>query len=256
MQEKLLSESERQGPRADEKGSGSLETEEQIDWWEAVQSTAFQQYMTDRHREMLLVTHAQAKQPGLLIDFGAGHGRWTKFFVEKGWRAICMDTDAQVLGRCQKANPTATCIQCGPDLRRFPAEDGEVRLILCIGVYGILESDWFLDEARRVLEPNGLVYASFFNKVSVRGLYRNLMDRLGRATDFGKGAYQASYAAWRRRARREGLDVINEEGLSWLPVSCESNSPLVGIFSGLERLCGLRRLPSLSPWVNFLAIKR
>ena len=217
--------------------------------WEIALEGSWQRYMTENQRAIMLETHARAKVPGLLIDFGCGPGRWTKFLMDRGWQAICLDIDTPPLARCQATNPTAKCILSTRDLCRLPLGDSEAGLVLCIGVYRVLESEWFLPEVRRVLKPGGLLSGAFFNLMSGRGLYRYTMDRLFG----GQNAYQQSYNSWRHRARREGFDIVRQRGYCWFPLPCFSNSPLVPFFTGLEKACGLQRLPSLSPWVTFLA---
>ena len=217
--------------------------------WEIALEGSFQRYMTESQRRIMLETHARAKTPGLLLDFGCGPGRWTKFMMDRGWQAICVDVDAESLGRCQATNPSAKCILSTTKLRQLPLGDGEAGLVLCIGVYRILESDWFLSEVRRVLKPGGLLSGAFFNRLSGRGLYRYSMDRMFG----GQNAYQQSYGSWRRRARREGFDFVAERGYCWFPLPCFSNSPLVPFFTGLEKASGPQRMPTLSPWVTFLA---
>src|SRR5688572_31566333 len=78
--------------------------------WEIALEGSFQRYMTESQRRIMLETHARAKTPGLLLDFGCGPGRWTKFMMDRGWQAICVDVDAESLGRCQATNPSAKCI--------------------------------------------------------------------------------------------------------------------------------------------------
>lgn len=220
--------------------------------WEVALEGRFQRYMTDHQGEVISHAHARAGTPGVLLDFGCGPGRWTRFLIDRGWRAVCIDIDEASLQRCQATNPTAHCILSTPDLRRLPVGDGEIGLVLCVGVYRILESDWFVREVRRVLKPGGIFSGAFFNKFSGRGLYRHVMDRrFG-----GQNAYQQSYGYWRSRAKSEGLDFLEERGLCWFPIPSFSNSPLVPVFTGLEKACGLRRLPRLSPWVTFIARRR
>ena len=228
--------------------TASPATESLTDWEVALEGS-FQRYMAEGQREILLEAHARAKTPGLLLDFGCGPGRWTKLFMDRGWDAICVDIDASSLGRCQATNPRARCIHSSRDLRRLPAADGEVALVLCIGVYRMLESDWFLPEVRRVLKPGGLLSGAFFNRMSGRGLYRSVMDGLFG----GQDAYQQSYSSWRRRARRDGFRFVHERGYCWFPLPAFSNSPFVPLLTRFERAAGLQRLPALSPWVTFLA---
>src|ERR1044072_8195226 len=85
--------------------------------WELELEGSLQRYLTERKREALLATHARAKSPGLLIDFGCGPGRWTHFFMERGWDAICIDVDGPTLAQCQRVNPRAKCIHTTRELR-------------------------------------------------------------------------------------------------------------------------------------------
>jgi SAM-dependent methyltransferase len=229
--------------------SGGSNPAEPLTDWEIALEGSFQRYMTEGQREVMLRLHHRAKAPGLLIDFGCGPGRWTKFLMDRGWQAVCMDIDGPSLARCRAANPTAKVIHSTRDLRMLPVGDCEAALVLCIGVYRVLESDWFLPEVRRVLQPGGLFSGAFFNRFSGRGFYRYTMDELLG----GQKSYQQSYGSWRRRVRRGGFEFIHERGYCWFPLPCFSNSPLVPFFTGLEKACGLQRLPKLSPWVTFLA---
>ena len=232
--------------------SASSEQPKDLTAWEIALEGRFQRYMTDHQRGVMQRAHDRAGRPSLLIDFGCGPGRWTRFFMDRGWQATCVDIDASSLGRAQAANPKAQCILADRNLRRLPAGDGEVGLVLCIGVYRMLESDWFLGEVKRVLKPGGLFSGAFFNRCSPRGYYRYAMDK----AFGGQDCYVQSYGSWRHRARTEGFDFVEERGLCWFPIPSFSNSPLVPVFTGLEKACGLQRLPSLSPWVTFIAEKR
>src|SRR6266545_2889798 len=93
---------------------GGLENSPNADWELALEGS-FQRYLTESQRETLLRTHARAKAPGLLIDFGCGPGRWTSFFMDRGWQAICIDIDALSLAQCQRTNPLAKCIHSTHD---------------------------------------------------------------------------------------------------------------------------------------------
>jgi hypothetical protein len=70
------------------------------------------------------------------------------------------------------------------------------------------------------------------------------------------GHYEASYADWKRKLDEYGFDVTHARGYCWFPFRRDSNSSLVPIFTRVERMLGLSRLPALSPWVVFVAQKR
>jgi hypothetical protein len=60
---------------------------------------------------------------------------------------------------------------------------------------------------------------------------------------------------WRTRFCMNGFKMIYQEGICWLPFRRNSNSPFIFPCTQMERYMGLRRLPSLSPRVIFLAQK-
>jgi len=69
------------------------------------------------------------------------------------------------------------------------------------------------------------------------------------------GHQYSKYPSWRSKFCRQGFKMIYEEGICWFPFKRESNSPLVPMFTQIERYLGLRRLPSVSPWIVFVAQK-
>lgn len=68
--------------------------------------------------------------------------------------------------------------------------------------------------------------------------------------------YSRSYRSWRAALKRLGFETVHEAGLCWMPFSRESNSRLIGPAIALEKLLGLSRLPSLSPWISVVMSKR
>jgi hypothetical protein len=62
-----------------------------------------------------------------------------------------------------------------------------------------------------------------------------------------------AYPRWRRRLRALGFDMVSEEGICWAPFHRLSDSRFVPFLTRLEQRLGLRRLPSVSPWIVFVA---
>lgn len=67
--------------------------------------------------------------------------------------------------------------------------------------------------------------------------------------------YTASYAPWRDAMRRQGFEMLKQVGFCWMPFGRMSNSSLIPAAVQIEKLLGLRRLYSISPWVVFVAKK-
>jgi len=125
-------------------------------------------------------------------------------------------------------------------------------MLVCIEVPQVMpNSDWFVDEALRVLRPGGLLVSTFFNLFSYRGFLAHATASLRGEYDY----YRFAYPAWRRMLRERGFTFQHEEGFCWFPFRRASNSSLIPSFIAVEEYLGMRRLVSLSPWVVFVAQK-
>jgi hypothetical protein len=133
-----------------------------------------------------------------------------------------------------------------------PVQTRSANLLLCLEVFPVIESDWFLPEAARVLADGGVLVGVTLNRMSLRGV-------VVRAKYFlhppHHAHYRRSYSAWKKKARTEGFTLLYERGFCWFPLSTTSDSVFAPFFAGLERLLGLSYVPLLSPWVVLVARK-
>jgi hypothetical protein len=123
-----------------------------------------------------------------------------------------------------------------------------------------MNSDWFLDEAFRVIEKGGWMIGYFQNRSSWRGLLYSCIPSLRAQmrvilAEQGRWGYLLSYKGQRKNLRKRGFTVVHEEGYGWPPFRRTSNSPLVPVATRIERYLGLRKLVSVSPWIMFIAQK-
>jgi SAM-dependent methyltransferase len=220
--------------------------------WETVAATRWGHYTTEVVQDLVSAACALAGPPGAALEVGCEGGRWTRMLARKGWSMTCTDVDATSLAICQDRIPGANCILVSPDATRLPCENGSVRMLLCLEVFSVMDSDWFASEASRVLDDQGVLVGVTLNRRSARGAFVRLKEYLRRESRF----YNASYPEWRRRMGDGGFDIVLERGYCWFPFRRASNSLLVPGCVWLERRLGLSRLPSLSPWVAFVARKR
>ena len=222
---------------------------EELSKWERVALTRWGKYVSEVERRVVLKAHQIVADPGILLDYGCGEGRWSRLLCDYGWRALCLDIDEVALSKCVRRNPAAQCLLVDRRNTHLPWEDGYLKMILCIEVCGVLESEWFPHEAARVLADDGLVVGVFFNRQSLRGGYRHVVDRLRHTAGF----YQRDFRTWKKAFENVGFRFLHAQGICWLPFHRESNSSLVPVLTNMEERLGLRSLPSFSPWVIFVA---
>lgn len=218
-------------------------------YWERVAESRWGEYVSDVERRAILAAHEMCAAPGEMLEIGAEGGRWSRLLTDLGWHATCTDVDEAALAACQARIPSATCVLVQPEDESLPAASGSMRMVLCIEVPPVVQSDWFLSEAHRVVGEDGVLVAVVFNRASVRGALLALKARLAGGYDY----YRMSYGAWRRRLKRAGYSVVREEGYCWMPFSRASDSALVPTLTRLERVLGLNRVVRFSPWVAVVA---
>lgn len=223
--------------------------------WDArLYESRWGEYITEREIDVLRFALDEAS-PGTALDIGCGAGRWSAMIHELGWRVVCTDVDPVSVARCAARIPEARCIQVSADDRTLPVETDEVQLVLVYEVDRVIESEWFVPEAARVLSPGGTLVFSYWNPMSLRGAAYRALGRLWkgeiqngvrRFQDYYRGP---TYRAFRDAAEANGFRMAREEGICWFPFTRASNSRLVPVAVAAERMLGLRRLPTVSPWV-------
>ena len=220
--------------------------------WDKIARSKWGGYITEVEKRVILKGNDLAKKPGIALEIGCEGGRWSKLLADLGWDMICTDINPDTLAICQKRIPKANCILVRKEDTTLPCKSENLQLLLCIEVIQVLGNAWFMTEAFRVLQNDGLVVGVFKNKLSLRGYFLHLISSIKGEFDF----YARAYPTWRHQLCRHGFEMLYEEGICWFPFRRDSNSSLVLTCTQLERSLGLRRLPSLSPWIVFPAQKK
>ncbi|MBS4058967.1 MAG: methyltransferase domain-containing protein [Bacteroidetes bacterium] len=220
--------------------------------WEEVANTRWGAYTTDIARQAILKAHGLSKKPATALEIGVEGGRWSKLLADLGWNMVCTDINYEVLKTCKKRIPTANCILVGPNDNKIPYATDTVNLLLCVEVAPVIQSDWFINEAFRVLQNDGLIIGVFWNFLSFRGLFAHIKASFTGSFDF----YKIAYRFWKRNLLNSGFCILYEEGYCWFPFSRASNSVFIPFFTRLEKRLGLGKLTDFSPWIVFIAQKK
>lgn len=221
-------------------------------FWEKIATTKWGAYVSGVEKAAILRAQSLAGQNGQALEMGCEGGRWSKLLSDLGWQMTCVDIDRETLSVCQQKVPGAKCILTGAGDQTIPCGTSSMDLLLCIEVAPVIESEWFLAEAARVLRDGGILVGVVLNRTSVRArMHRWSNDIKSGGIEY----YKTSYRAWRNRLCAAGFQVEQEEGFCWGPFGRTSDSSLVPLFAKLERLLGLHRLAAISPWVAVIARK-
>jgi ubiquinone/menaquinone biosynthesis C-methylase UbiE len=139
-----------------------------ITFWEKVAASKWGTYISDIEKRAILQAQALAGKPGHALEIGCGGGRWSKLLSDMGWRMVCIDINHETLSICQQKLPDAKCILAYPDGKVIPCGPDSADLLLCIEVAPVVESDWFLQEAGRVLREDGILVGVLESHIGAR----------------------------------------------------------------------------------------
>jgi ubiquinone/menaquinone biosynthesis C-methylase UbiE len=228
--------------------------QDELTYWEIVAKTKWGNYVCEIEKETVIKANALSKRRTNLLDMGSGGGRWAQLLLNMGWTdIICIDVNPKDLNICSRRIPEALCVLADPEAHLIPAKKESIDLLLCIEVQPVVNSEWFIEEAFRVLRSGGILLTTLHNKFS----YRSILHRAGviRSHEKKNTYYKISYNALRRNLSQTGFNIIYEKGFCWPPFSRTSDSGLVPLFTKAEKRLGLMHVPKISPWVIFLAQK-
>jgi SAM-dependent methyltransferase len=222
--------------------------------WDKVALTRWGEYIIALEKRVVLQAQQMAGPPAKAVDWGCGSGRWSKILHESGWQVTCVDVDAESLEICRQNVPAAVHILAEKTARTVECPTQSARLLLCIEVGPVIERPWFLEEARRILQPGGLLVGVWWNRLSFRGVACRLKYRLQGSVD-AENFYNYSFGEQKRKLVKAGFELSKAEGFCWGPFGRSSDSRWIPFFVRCERWLGLNRCPALSPWVMVMARK-
>ncbi len=230
-----------------ERDDAPVETAEY--YWDVIAKTAMSRYLTEIETTFIERAIAQlGRRPAVAVDAGAGRGRLTRLLAARADHVIATEAKPELIDSLSEIAPNVTPQLVSSESADLPLQDESVDIVIAIEAAALTHSPEFHRECARVLRPGGLLVLTLQNRASWKGL----LGRLRRGhyqAEHGATYYAWSFADLKRSLNEAGLCVNRAAGLNWLPFMRDSDHGLIGPLSAAERILGLRKLASISPWV-------
>jgi ubiquinone/menaquinone biosynthesis C-methylase UbiE len=211
--------------------------------WERAAKTRMGKYLTRMETDFIFKS-IKPLQTFTIMDVGAEAGRFSLLTSNSEATIIGIDIESYGLKRLKRKAKDINVIQA--DARKIPIKEGVFDAIFMIEVLDyIAELGEVLTESHRTLKSNASLFLSFGNKSSLKSKLRDLRGK----------SYRHSYNRIIRCLSKIGFVVVRKMGYNWLLFGRTSENRLIPFSAGIEKLFGLRRIPSLSPWVMLHAVK-
>ena len=183
-------------------------------------------------------------QPRMIMDIGAGAGKFSLLASEKKANVVSIDIDSIGLKRIKLQNSNIHVIK--GDARKIPLRSEVFDAVFMIEVLDyISEGDEIFKECYRTLKLEGSLVFSFGNKSSFKQKLRQLRGK----------SYTHSFGRVMQWLSKAGFTVKRRLGFNWGLFGRTSENRLIPLSVRLEGILGLRRIPSFSPWVLIHSIK-
>jgi len=206
--------------------------------WEIAAKTKMGKYLTNLETEFISTSIDLSKKNITVMDVGAEAGRFSLLAANSKATVVSVDVNSYALKRLRLKTKKVNIIQA--DARYLPLKDQMFDVVFMIEVLDYIpELEQAFTECNRTLKSNGSSILSFGNKSSLKAKLKAMQGK----------SYRHSYKKVMKSLSEAGFMVKRKRGYSWLPFGRTSQSGLVSVLSGCERIFGLRRVVRFSPWV-------
>jgi ubiquinone/menaquinone biosynthesis C-methylase UbiE len=212
-------------------------------FWETAARTKLGKYLTDIETHFISDV-IKVLEPHMMLDIGAGAGKFSLLAAKSNINVVSLDLVSYGLKRLKLNNKGIHIIKA--DARKIPLRNEIFDAISMIEVIDYIpELAEVFTDCNRTLKKDASFSFSFGNKASIKQKLRQLRGK----------SYLHSYNSIMKNLSRAGFKVRKKQGYNWLPFGRTSENRLVPLFAFTEMILGLRRIPSLSPWVMIHAKK-
>jgi 2-polyprenyl-3-methyl-5-hydroxy-6-metoxy-1,4-benzoquinol methylase len=220
--------------------------------WDYVEKRAYNnrtgRYKTKAQFEFILKNCKN--KTGRILDIAGGAGRFAVPLMDYSKNITVLDINEKAIQILKERKKEINTI-CGDFLStEIP---GKYSLILCIEAMPYFE-DWkgFFNKINSLMDTNGRYIFSYTNPDSWRFFLRKLKHLKG---GYSKKYTEMNFENLNKLLRMCGLEIENMEGMNWIPLGVTSNSPLVTFFENVEKIVGLKKWHSQSPWL-LISVKK
>ena len=230
--------------------SAHIDHEYHPDWLNTV---ALGQYLDNVERQFILSTLTRDPSVHKLVDLSGGSGRIAVPLAQLGYDVTVTDVSIIPLRRLRQKNHSIRAELVDATTPVLPLADASVDAALCIQVPFYVEDgrNWFFREVHRIVRPGGWLIVTSTNRLSYKGWLRRFLLVLGRMEpqSWHRFEYVSTPVDMETRLSQAGFSVERHLGYNWAPTLRFSDTALVPVYTTIERLVGLDRIPALSPWV-------
>ena len=149
-----------------------------LTFWENIATNSiWGKYINDIEKNTIKKAFQLIKNKNCVLEIGCDSGKWLDLASKNGF-PILIGTDVNPNSEqvCLIKNKNIEFHNTNPSDKILPVKDNSIDLILVIEVIPVIHSEWFYNEARRVLKPNGIVVGVITNKLSLRGFLYNIFS--------------------------------------------------------------------------------
>ncbi len=196
------------------------------------------------------------QEPGKVLDLGGGTGRWSNWVAEKGHQVVLLDRDLSVLKIAQQRHPNISSAKA--NVEYLPAPDETFQMVFAVQMIGMIQDrHQFFREIHRVLKPNGLLFITWDNKSSIKGLLYKTYARLKQiSTKEQELFYQVSHEEYNTALQAAGFFIREARGYAWTLLPRSNDTYWVDAFVAVERGLRLHKRLAISPNVITVAQKK
>ncbi|MCL4875199.1 MAG: class I SAM-dependent methyltransferase [Anaerolineae bacterium] len=194
--------------------------------------------------------------PARVLDLGGGTGRWSSWMAGMGHQVLLLDRDMSVLKIARQRLPNITSAHS--NVETIPAPDETFDVVFAVQMIGMIKDrPHFFREIHRVLKPDGLLFITWDNKNSIKGLlYKTYARVKGISQKEQEFFYQFSHTDYAEALQNAGFFIREARGYAWTLLPRSHDTVLVNAFVALEQGLRLHKRLSISPNVITVAQKR
>lgn len=186
--------------------------------------------------------------PARILDIAGGSGRFALRLLRQGYALTVNDMHEPSLRLLEKRAgdyPPATIHGAFLDTTIAGPFDAAIAME-CLDR---MPFPAVIQRAHSLLRPGGIFVFTVLNRSSWRFGIRRMVGRED------KNEFVSRLSEYRLAWQNAGFEELATRGLMWTLLTVTSNSPLVPVFVGVERLLRLHSIASQSPWL-LVALRR